>query len=264
MNFHTEQVCLFVCSSQNTFDVFQRVSPSFKIHWPHCPYKKFVGLNTGIETENLGDWTPITAPIDTWKSELLQQLTQLPAQYKFILLFLDDFLLTDPVDEKKLETLVHSTITKNLDYLRLVPRCFAFFPKLFHQLKQSMRRENVELINIQEPYYSSLQVCLWKRDHLIDTLHLKTKNIWDFEHQRLNGIKHHAVVGKSPIPYTHVVEKGKWKPYARRVFKKLGLPYSAGMRLEQGFMSRLKLWFDLLKFEVVGYGWVKLKRRWQS
>lgn len=256
-----EQVCLFVCSSANTMDVFKQVSPSFGTHWSDCPYKKFVGLNFSLEKENFSGWTPLYAPVAGWRVELFQQVAQLPVEYQYILLFLDDFLLTCPVNEKKLETILNEAITRNICYLRLVPRSFAFIPRLINRFIKRIQKEKIELIKEPEPYYSSLQVSLWERSHLIEMLKTETGNIWNFEHQRIPGAKHYAVSGEAAISYKHVVEKGRWKPYVRRIFKKAGLTFSPSARAEEGGRAQLKLWFDLFKFEVIGYFWVKLKRR---
>lgn len=232
---------------------------SFEVFWSDCPFARFVGLNSAVDTTGLCGFYPVYAPVCGWQAELKEQILQLPEQYEHILLFLDDFFILSPVDSERLRTLLIAALQEDLDYLRLVPHKRAAIPGI---LKRIFRNPGVDIepISVRSPYYSSLQVALWKRRHLMEMLKSNERHIWGFEHQVMNGNPHFAIKGLPPIRYVHVVEKGRWQPYARSLFSRRDLPFRAGDRIVLGCLSYLPLWLNHIKFAVFGYSIMRLKQ----
>lgn len=251
-----DRVCLFVCSSDRTADVFAQVSPAFAIWWPSCPFARFVGLNS--PTPATPGFVPVAAPVRGWREELLQQIAQLPSPYDYVLVFLDDFLLLSRVDQARLESLLAWAIERRLDYLRLVPIERVAIARTWEALRRDPAP--VEPIGRTMPYYSSLQVALWKRAHLVETLGHPIQDIWEFEHLRIPGRVHYAVRGRAPIRYVHVVEKGRWQAYASRVFRAIGVPFEPGSRRTRPRSTLAWIAFKRLQFTVVGFGLLRVKR----
>ncbi len=254
-----QTICAFVSSSDNTRDVFAQVSKSFSVFWPDCPFQKYVGLNTPDSTDDLSGFEPIYAPVGGWRPELLSQIRLLPKSIEYILLFLDDFLLLERVDNSNLERILEKALENKLKYLRLIPISRAIIPQVFRQLSRMFRMSDWERIPDRMPYYSSLQVALWKRAHLEGMLELKG-GIWDFENQWISGVSHYAVADTALINYVHVVEKGKWQATARRLFGKVNLPFWHGHRKTLSPTRQFILKFNKIKFLFIGYSYVKLKR----
>ena len=254
----TQAIGVFVSSSDSTRDVFAQVSKSFTVFWPDCPFPKYVGLNTPNSTNDLSGFDPIYAPIGGWRPELLLQIRLLPKSIEYVLLFLDDFLLLERVDNSNLEWILKKALEQELKYLRLIPILRAIVPQVFHALSRTFRTSDWERVPDRMPYYSSLQVALWKRAHLEEMLKLKG-SIWDFENQWIPNVSHYAVTDTAAIKYVHVVEKGKWQTTAERLFRAVDLPFSHGSR-ETSPTREFILKLNKVKFLVIGYSYVKLKR----
>ena len=254
-----KSVCVFVSSSDNTKDVFFQVSRCFEKHWPNCPFPYYVGLNTPEKKLSSG-FEAVYADAHQWQGELYSQLSQLPQQIRFILLFLDDFLIRAPVDTDRVTSLIERAINNNIKYLRLIPPSRAILPFLGKKLNYLFRPATCEEIKDGAPYFASLQVALWERDHLSEMLRT-AQGIWDFENSRIPGIKHYAIIEKPPIRYVHVVEKGKWQPNAASLFGQAGLAFDSSKRQTQPLRHRIALWTNKLKFAILGYAVFRFKRR---
>lgn len=252
-------VCVFVASSDNTLDVFLSVSQSFAKFWPNCAFPIYVGLNTYRNLEEGSVFHQVCAPATGWRSELAEQLKSLPNSITHILLFLDDFLLLEPVNDLEINQLIFEAQTEGLKYLRFVPYSRAFIPFLFCKICAVFKPLRKRIIPSCIPYYSSLQVALWQKDHLQNMLSV-TGSIWEFEHRSLIGIHHYAVEDISPIKYVHVVEKGKWKRTSHKIFRDAGIPFLPGARPFLSFLEQLNLGLNKIKFSLIGYSYVRLKR----
>lgn len=257
-NRHT--LALFVASSDNTRDVFMTVGQIFPRYWPICGYAKYVGLNTtGGEAEVLG-FTPVLAPVGGWRQELHAQIAQLREEY--VLLLLDDFLLLAPVDETRIDHLVSLVAERDIDYLRLIPLTGSWATKILARLISRLRGEEVVPVPSDMPYFSSLQAAIWRREHLLDMLDsYPEKMIWNFEHHSLPGRKHFAVAYDPPIRYEHLVEKGQWLPYAQTRLIRHGVKSICDARSTWPGTYRLRCCFGKFVFGLIGYSWMKAKRR---
>jgi len=251
------RVAVFISSSDNTRDVLVQVSRAFKIFWPDCPFPRYVGLNTPTVTDQVSGFEPIYVPVAGWRSELRAQVDHLPGRIDYVILFLDDFLLLDQVDTSEIERVVRAAIQGQLDYLRLVPQARAAMSQLYNKLRRR-KNDKWERIADSMPYYSSLQVALWKKEHLKRMLD-GPGSIWDFENHRLPHITHYAV-HEGLFKYVHVVEKGKWKATAAQDFKSIKLEFSSGKRQTLPSWRQYILGFNRIKFLVIGYSYVRLKR----
>jgi len=91
-------------------------------------------------------------------------------------------------------------------------------------------------------FYSSMEIAFWSKAHFLTLLELPG-SIWDFEHQKQSGVAHYAVTGSAPIVYTHLVEKGRWLPYASTLLKQAGLSSELGTRGVYPNGASVRLWF---------------------
>lgn len=260
MNFKdNNQVCVFVSSSDNTKDVFNQVSKSIIANWNDIPYKLYVGVNS--YSKNINDkFTQITSNIKGWRYELLNQVNQLPNNINYLILFLDDFLILSDVQTSKIIKIVDQAIKEKIDYLRFIPCSRAWASILIRKiLNKSNANKKWEKLDINTPYYSSLQIALWNKKHLIKMLK-QSGSIWDFEHQIRTNIPHFAVYTPL-INYTHVVEKGKWIYGIDKLFMSQSLTFNGGKR---GFLPptfKYKCIIGKIKFWFFGYSLMILKRK---
>jgi hypothetical protein len=227
--------------------VLDSVLPSIAKFWHGCPYPIYVGLNS--QAVLLPGFVPVVAPASEWFRETLLQLEQIAAEH--LIVILDDFLFGAPVNQARMAELVELAARRHLAYLRLVPlgRSLAErFARLFH----SPCEEEIGAVRATHPFYSALQIAIWRKDHLMAMLR-KGCSIWQFEREVLPGSVHCAIFDRPPVEYRHVVEKGRWLPQARLLFRRADLQFRAGERPVWSRWSYLRLAVDRLRWLVLGY-----------
>ncbi len=245
-------VAVFIASSDNTRDVFERVFPAFRGQWPDCPYHVYAGFNQPYRDPK--GFTPVYAPVAGWGPELRTQIAQVPA--KHILLFLDDFVLLQRVATSRVQDLVGTALSGDLAYLGFRQLRRPALPRLLHGWLRSSRK--VEAVPERHPYYSSLQVALWKKEHLLHCLERET-NIWKFERVRPKDAKHYIICGVGPVRYRHVVEKGRWLPIAHRALRQAGVSTDLGKRETWPQPYQIRHIAGILRFEIIGYSGMRLR-----
>jgi hypothetical protein len=249
------RVAVVVSSSDNTVDVFKRVFPAIEKFWPDCPYEVYVGLNA--QQSPFATPRVLRAEPAEWRKELASQLRQVPQEW--VILVLDDFLFLAAADQPRLGALVQRCLEQDWPYLRLIPLDRPLLARWVHKLTRP-RSQVVETIPRGYPYYSSLQVALWRKTHLLQSLEA-ARGIWDFEHLESAAELHRAVVGTACLKYRHVVEKGRWLPDAAALLTRAGLESALGTR--NSWPSRV-FWQQRIgrwRFQLTGYAVMKLKRK---
>lgn len=256
-----KDACVFISSSDNTWDVAQQSINALFLNWPDCPFEIYVGSNTKKTDLFMYRCNQVFSPPSNWRVELRQQIENIPFCYNYILLLLDDFVVYELVDTPKVIELINEARVLDAAYLRLWKLQRALLPLLINKILDYYNDENkFDEIPDNAPYYSSLQISIWSREHLIDMLRLPG-TIWEFEKQYIQGAKHYAIKCKLPIKYLHVVEKGKWLPYAGKIFNKAGIEFHKGQRpVEKDFMG-LKRVYSKIKFYIFGYAGYRIRAR---
>ena len=250
------QTVVLFCSSDNTMDVGVQVAAAFDRLWPDCPYPRFALTTTAQRPWPIPGWNHIVAGQALgWRDELRLGLGALPADARHVLLVLDDFLLLAPVDTARAVSLIEEAENRDLPYLRLKPVDRSIAGKLIWMLRT---RPGIAALKSTEPYYASLQLALWRRKHLL-TMLSQPGSIWDFENQRLPTETHYAVTRKGPIRYMHVVEKGKWMPYAAKLFSQAGVPFDRGLRPVWGRRYMVLHMIRKMRFALFGYSFLRLR-----
>ena len=240
-------VAAFICSADTRRDVLDRTLLSVMKFWPNCPYPLYVGLNTAGQPLPTG--VPVLARPSEWHSEFALQLAQMQDQY--VIVILDDFLLCVPVDQGRVSKLVNITVTLNLDYLRLVPLGRSLLARVIGK-RHSQVAQGVEQLQLSHPFYSALQIAIWRKGYLESRL-VTPKSIWDFEHESRSSSVHCAITRAPPFRYRHLVERGLWLPYARSLLRQVGLPSELGDRPAWPKSRYLNLLWDQARWLVQGY-----------
>ena len=140
---------------------------------------------------------------------------------KYILFTLDDYFLTQSIDNSKLSHAIDFMEEEGVDYLRL-------YPATKHYLKRegavaSERYPGFYHRNIQEGDYKIvLYPGLWRTDFMRSTLD-KPMNAWQYEvsltetARRLGA--HCAISNRNEFPFLDVIRKGKVLRKAHRYFE---------------------------------------------
>ena len=188
----------------------------FSKHWPDCRYKVYLGSNAKtLENPRI---TPLMIGEDRdYSRNLLTMLDRVPE--KWILLWLDDLLLTADVDDQHLARLIALAQNQGAAYMKPadIPP-FAHGPADLGDLPPGIR------------YRLSLTIALWQKDVLRKIIN-PGENAWDLE--RI-GSDRSAVFGepflslttksrrRAPIRVVNAVIKGRWTRPAARILRKDG------------------------------------------
>jgi hypothetical protein len=238
-------LAVFICSSDSRLDVLTRVLPAQLALWADCPYPIYVGLNSPVEVSPLVK-TLVASPSE-WRLETASQIAQLPQRH--VIMMLDDYLILKPVDQARLAAYAAIAVNQNLPYLRLLP----FRQSIFQQISRSSSTSKCfSLIPKGRPFYSGLQIAIWQKDHLISLL-AQHGSIWQFEHITPRHQNHYVIHEEPPIRYSHLVEKGRWQPYARRLLASVNLSADLGKRPVWPAWMHIRLAVDEAKFLLLGY-----------
>lgn len=153
-----------------------------------------------------------------WSKCVKDYLDQLP--HKYVLLMLDDFFLRKAVPTGKVLECLKFAIAHNATMVRLIPRPGPTDrlsgELIIGECAQSLR------------YRLCTQAAIWDRLKLMELL-CAGESIWEFEHNSNQRASVHAhgfySVWCAVLPYEgtlahHVVEKGKWLPHEKWIFRK--------------------------------------------
>ena len=252
----TSNVAVVLASSDNTVDVGTLIAHALSRAWLDCPYPKYVVLSTDAARWDDNSWQRLVAGrSDGWREELIAALACLEPSIQQVILILDDFLFLKPVDTELVAAVVRDAQHRGMGYVRLKPVDRSWLGNVLRRLTPL----RIERLQPNEPYPSSLQIALWRRDHLLRMLTLPG-TIWDFEHQYLPDEPHYAIAGARPIKYRHVVERGRWLGYAPRLFARVGLPFEPGDRPVWDRFYMMRSAVGRIRFGLFGYLPMRIKQ----
>jgi len=214
---------LLLLSCDKYRDLWNNCTVLYRKYWPDCPYQAFLASDT--KPPEYDGFRPVGAEQTdlSWSDMTRKILDQIDTDY--ILLMLDDFFLTGPVDTKHVEFLFSRLVALNGGYLRLVP----------HSRWMEKVPVHPEIGEHQKglPYRTSLQAAFWKRSTFMSLL-VPGESPWQFELYgglRSDKMKDPFFAAYSrPIPYIDVLERGKWLPRGIKLCRNEGFTIDLSFR----------------------------------
>ncbi|MDO1448844.1 hypothetical protein Q0590_21380 [Rhodocytophaga aerolata] len=207
------ELCVVVMSCDKYSDIWQSFYTLFDKYWSDCPLKvyhisetkklnhpKVVSLVAGAGTE--------------WSERLAWALAKIPERY--VLFLLEDYLLIDYVDTKRIIDLVNVIKAEEAGYMRIFP-CPA--PDINYK-----EYKDIGLILKHSPYNVTTQATIWDKE-ILKSILVPTETVWKFEiegSKRTTQIekiflglqeKNSRIFKPSDYPYPYfctAVFKGKW------------------------------------------------------
>ncbi len=251
------QFCVLVASSDSRKDIFDICFANADRIWKDCDWPRYVGFNGPVVPQP--DFRVLIAPAtDDWCLQVKRYVDLLPPDIRYILLMVEDVLFMQPVNAKLLDELAFEMSSTALVYLRLVPLRRNWLGKIANHIVDfgpgiSPFRE----IERNEPYYSSTEMTIWRRDYLLKQLS-GASDAWAFEHL-LSSNEHYAV--RNPVFDQHqIVQKGRWNWDAPKLVRNAGLIWPHSNRPFQTWRARLRGHLANLSFALFGYASFRFKR----
>lgn len=249
--------CVLVSSSDRARDVFEIVFRNSEVIWRDCNWPRYVGF-TGEHPDMYGFTAVAAKGPSNWQGELGDQLDSLPEQIQYVLRMDEDALFMSPVDGAKLDAIADLIIRQNLSYVRLVPVTRNLPGRVIEYFRRKLDKRPLRPISFSEPYYSSVELVIWKRSYLRELLR-RPGSIWDFEHIVTN-IRHYAVWGPV-LDQDQIVTKGKWSFRAPRKLARQGISLADSRREFQTLRSWLRGIREKISFQFCGFLSFRIRRR---
>jgi hypothetical protein len=249
--------CVLVSSSDHGRDVFEIVFRNAETVWRDCDWPRFVGFTTK-HADRYG-FTALAAngPFE-WRKALVDYLDALPEQIEYVLRMDEDALFMAPVNGNKLNAIAELMVRENLAYIRLIPVTRNFAGRVVEYFRRKFDKRPLRPISFSEPYYSSVELAIWKRSYLRSLLK-QPGTIWEFEHT-IDKERHYAVW--EPLVEQHqIVTRGKWSRNAPRLLARQGLILENSQRQFQSRRSWLRQVREKISFQVAGFLSFRIRRR---
>lgn len=200
---------ILIASYAKAYDLWDITHHFFEKYWSDCSFDIFLGAN-GEDKKAFcpSNWKYINEGEDiSWSTSMLDYLGKIESKY--ILLFLDDFMLLNNVMNNNINQAIELLEKNQGVMVRMTPN-----PKGDINFDSDFTQIDVQN---KVPYATSLQVALWDKEFLVSLLQYGF-NPWEFETKA--GKTQEAfiyfdklfVAKNRLIEYTHYVEKGKFYP----------------------------------------------------
>lgn len=229
-----QSVAVLVVSCDKYADLWEPFFDLFFRYWSDCPYHVYLLSNTGTE-EIVGVRGIPVGPDASWSDGLLRALAQIEEDY--VLLFLEDLLLTEPVNSARVETVLDWLISSQGNYIRLNG-----FPP-----PDVAVTDTVGAVAPGTVYRTATVLSVWRRQVLAELLR-PGESAWDFE--TAGSVRSEALEGfystrSNYISVMNAVIKGKWQRTALRKTKLLCLGFEVGARPVLNRREQVALWLRI-------------------
>ena len=229
--------CSVIVSSFSSYsDVWVPFFTLFFKYWPDCPYDIYLITDK------------VTYPDKRVKTILLEKDMGWPRNTRYALgkidtpyfmMFMEDFLMIERVDNERINDLLSYTVKNNIDYLRLYPS-----PPPDKNFDKDMK---VGEIGIDAPYRLSLMTAIWRKETFLELLK-DEETIWQMEllgseRSRNDKYKFYSVFKKfAAINYfpATAIKKGEWRYDAVEFCKKHGIIIDRSKRPIEKYRSYIR------------------------
>lgn len=215
---HRGNTAVVVMSCRRFEQVWDPFFKLFQKYWPECPYKVYLGTDTGAYP---GVNNIVVGEDRGWGSNCLHILKQIPEER--IIFFQEDFLIQGRVDNERVEKFVTHAHDFNIGCLRMVA-CPG--PSADWQACDVLGT-----IGATDPYRLSMQLAIWDKS-VFQSLVKEGQNPWEIEvrNQQLAALNPKPFLcvnadTPQPVPYyITAVVKGEWQDGALDLLRKEGIP----------------------------------------
>ena len=154
-----------------------------------------------------------------WGQCMINTLNALESKY--IILFHEDYFITDKPDKEKLKHLIEVMKENDMNLLKICGDWAGNTATSKIECELTIK-ENIYMYSKDGLYITSHQSSIWKKDYLLKTIK-SNYNPWQHEIQGHNEAQKmpeivHAYVGIAPIPYSESVTAGKPRPTCQHLF----------------------------------------------
>ena len=252
--------CVLVTSSDKGRDIFEIVFQNAETIWHDCDWPRFVGFTS--QHPDLYGFKALSAkgPF-VWRQAVIDYLDALPEPIEYVLRMDEDALFMSPVDGDKLNAIADLIVREKLAYVSLAPIRRNLPGRAVEYFRRKLDKRPLRAFSPSEPYYSSVELAIWKRSYLRSLLG-KEGSIWDFEHT-VTDVPHYAV-WEQMLDQDQIIVKGKWALRARRQLARQGISLDHSTRGFQSIGGYLRGVRERISFQLAGFLSFRIRRRFNK
>ena len=171
---------LLLVSCDSYMDIAKVFGASAMKYWPACPYRKYLltesGDGCGPDALRFFDVILKAGKGKSWSDCLLYAMREIPSRH--VLVMLDDFILSAPVDGSKVDAAYRLARKKDAAIFKMSPRDFRGGAK---EMDEGLSFCEVRM---DEPYRVSVNPpAVWDSIFVEKLLEGRSVSAWDFERQ---------------------------------------------------------------------------------
>lgn len=164
-----QNMAIAVVSFDKYSDVWDVFALCINKYWKDRPYKTYLITNdaspkyNGIEIVKTGEEV-------SWSYRVKKALETIREEY--IMLLLEDYLISEDVDNDRVENALKYMKSNAVDYLRIAP---------IPTIKNTKSGEFATALTSNMVYGVNLQAAIWKRDYLLKVINEENLSAWEVE-----------------------------------------------------------------------------------
>lgn len=194
-------VSILINSCDKYADIWPVFFTLFWKNWPDCPYPVYLGTNMKTWDDERVHVLQV-GPDISWADTTIKMVKMIPSKY--ILFFLDDFLIWEKVNTDEVVALVEKMKSLDIDYLRL-----RNWPPMYQPVDGY---PDIVQVRSGTSYRCALEIAFWRRDVFLDLI-VPGETPWEMEKigsSRSNDLTGFYATRKNLFKRTNGLERGKW------------------------------------------------------
>ncbi|MGB8631539.1 MAG: hypothetical protein WCD69_19510 [Xanthobacteraceae bacterium] len=252
----SDQFCILVAASDRAKDIFEITFQNADSIWRDVNWRRYVGFTT--KHPDILGFKSLSAKSDVdWRGRVGDYLDNLPDEIRYVMLIIEDYLFISPINGMELNAVAEQICRRDLAYVRLVPVHRNLLAGIFEYLRRTMNKRSLRPLASWEPYYSSLEPAIWKRDYL-RALVRQPGTVWEFEH--IVSAERHYAVWRPVVRYVGIVAREKWHREAPRLLEQQGLSLGNSTRARQTVKFELRRIREKISFTMFGFLSFRIRR----
>lgn len=172
-------------------------------------------------------------------------------QTPYTILMLEDFFISDYIDNKKIEDIITTIRKYDIKFYQLNVQ---LIKSTWEKGKPFNGNKDIKVIPHDKKYGLNLQAAIWDTEFLRRTIGTENYNAWEFESRQL-GVEtyntkriEYLIDVKNPLNITHMIVQSKYLPGALRAFRKKGYHINRNERAVLSFGENFKYHLKLFMY----------------
>ena len=184
-----------------------------------------------------------------WSKKVQVALNKIETTY--VMLLLEDFFITDYVDNQQLESVMKMVETDGIKFYQILVQ---LVKQSWEKGKPYKGNKEIIIIPSDKKYGINLQAAIWNKEFLRQTVGTGNYNAWEFEVNQLGTEDYnkekieYLIDTRNILNITHAVVQSKYLRSAKRKLRKLGIEISESERAQLCMLDNFKYELKLFMY----------------